>query len=35
MDLEKAYDKVDKSKLFVVLKEYEIEEKVLKGVRAF
>ena len=33
MDLEKAYDRVDRSKLREVLREYEIEEKVIESIR--
>src|ERR1700755_921276 len=34
MDLEKAYDRVDSNKLWDVLREYEIEEKVIEGIRS-
>ena len=35
MDLEKANDKVDRSKLCEVLSEYEIEGKDMENIRAF
>jgi len=35
MDLEKAYDRVDRIKLWEVLREYEIEDKVIEGIRSF
>ena len=31
---EKAYDRVDRNKLWEVLNEYDIEEKVREGIRA-
>ena len=34
MDLEKAYDRVDRNKLWEVLREYEIEEKVIEGIKS-
>ena len=34
MDLEKAYDRVDRSKLWQVLWEYEIEEKAIGSIRS-
>ena len=35
MDLEKAYDKVSRSKLWEVLEEYDINGKLLKGIKYF
>src|ERR1700755_1950390 len=35
MDLEKGYDRVDRIKLWEVLREYEIEDKVIEGMRSF
>ena len=34
MDLEKAYDRVDRNKLWEVLRENEIEEKVIEGIKS-
>ena len=35
MDLEKAYDRVDRNKLWEVLNEYDIEEKVRKVLKLY
>ncbi len=35
MDLEKAYDRVDRESLWSVLKIYGVGEQLLKGVQAF
>ncbi len=35
MDLEKAYDRIEKQGLWTVLRQYGIDGRLLKGVKSF